>query len=68
MKKIILLGMATATLVLSAISCNKSKEEAVVAETQAVVGDVVDMPSEPGDTAVIATGEAIAVEEPVQTK
>lgn len=41
----------------------ESAQAQPVTDTQIVVGDVVDMPSNPGDTTVVATGEAVAVEE-----
>ena len=64
MKKMILMSAAVVALGLAAVSCGNKDKEAdsdtvVVGE---VVGEVVDMPESGNDTAVIAEGEAIAVE------
>lgn len=63
MKKTIILSAVAIMSAMAVVSCNRTKEETQVAETQTVVGDVVEMPSDPGDTTVIAAGEAIAVQE-----
>lgn len=63
MKKIILMGVAFLGMLAVMGSCSKSNEAKDTQVVGEVVGEEVVMPESDSDTAVIAEGEAVEVEE-----